>query len=242
MTAVLQGKDPGRAAARHRALRARVDGHAPSGRPLAAHSPSHSAVAHPRSAGLSCRIQPATEEVRSRAAAPGAPSPSVRHRRPPCPHRPLSSPPPPSPPSHQPAAPVPRARRGPEPARYVVSLARDQKDVRAAQRLRHLVFAGEMGARLDGPEPGLDTDAFDAYCDHLLVREADDRRGRRHLPAAAAGARRASPDGSTPRPSSTCRRSPRSATTSSRSAAPASTPRTATAPSSPSSGPASPAT
>ncbi|MFH8255612.1 GNAT family N-acetyltransferase [Streptomyces roseolus] len=55
--------------------------------------------------------------------------------------------------------------------RYLVGLARDQDDVRAAQRLRHLVFAGEMGARLDGPEPGLDTDAFDAYCDHLLVRE-----------------------------------------------------------------------
>lgn len=57
--------------------------------------------------------------------------------------------------------------------RYVVSLARDQADVRAAQRLRYQVFAGEMGARLDGPEPGLDIDAFDAYCDHLLVREAD---------------------------------------------------------------------
>ncbi|MFD0076573.1 GNAT family N-acetyltransferase [Streptomyces sp. NPDC127166] len=55
--------------------------------------------------------------------------------------------------------------------RYVVGLARDQEDVRAAQRLRHQVFAGEMGALLDGPEPGLDGDAFDAYCDHLLVRE-----------------------------------------------------------------------
>ncbi|MFB7274403.1 GNAT family N-acetyltransferase [Streptomyces sp. NPDC056244] len=55
--------------------------------------------------------------------------------------------------------------------RYVVSLARNQEDVRAAQRLRHLVFAGELGARIEGPEPGLDVDAFDAYCDHLLVRE-----------------------------------------------------------------------
>ncbi|MFF9083893.1 GNAT family N-acetyltransferase [Streptomyces rubiginosohelvolus] len=58
----------------------------------------------------------------------------------------------------------------PEPA-YRVSLATSQEDVRAAQRLRHLVFAGELGARLEGPEPGLDSDAFDAYCDHLLVRE-----------------------------------------------------------------------
>lgn len=57
-------------------------------------------------------------------------------------------------------------------AGYLVQLARDEDDVRAAQRLRHHVFAGEMGARLDGPEPGLDADAFDAYCDHLLIREA----------------------------------------------------------------------
>ncbi|WP_327265646.1 GNAT family N-acetyltransferase [Streptomyces sp. NBC_01232] len=53
--------------------------------------------------------------------------------------------------------------------RYAVRLARDEDEVRAAQRLRHQVFAGELGARLDGPEPGLDADAFDAYCDHLLV-------------------------------------------------------------------------
>ncbi|MFF2009401.1 GNAT family N-acetyltransferase [Streptomyces sp. NPDC058195] len=55
--------------------------------------------------------------------------------------------------------------------RYRVSLAAGRDEVRAAQRLRHQVFAGELGARLDGTEPGLDTDAFDAYCDHLLVRE-----------------------------------------------------------------------
>ncbi|MFF3749444.1 GNAT family N-acetyltransferase [Streptomyces sp. NPDC002018] len=70
-------------------------------------------------------------------------------------------------------APVPVGVTAPAAAetRYVVSLARGQDDVRAAQRLRHLVFAGELGARLDGPEPGLDSDEFDAYCDHLLVRE-----------------------------------------------------------------------
>ncbi|MEU5096280.1 GNAT family N-acyltransferase [Streptomyces sp. NPDC020996] len=56
-------------------------------------------------------------------------------------------------------------------ARYTVTLARDESDVRAAQRLRHEVFAGELGALLTGPEPGLDIDPFDAYCDHLLVRE-----------------------------------------------------------------------
>ncbi|SMQ20913.1 ornithine-acyl[acyl carrier protein] N-acyltransferase [Streptomyces sp. Ag82_O1-12] len=57
------------------------------------------------------------------------------------------------------------------PTRYTVTLARDEEDVRAAQRLRHDVFAGEMGALLAGPQPGLDVDSFDAYCDHLLVRE-----------------------------------------------------------------------
>ncbi|MFB8774703.1 GNAT family N-acetyltransferase [Streptomyces broussonetiae] len=64
--------------------------------------------------------------------------------------------------------------RPPQPAaptRYTVTVARDQADVRAAQRLRHDVFAGEMGALLDSAEPGLDADAFDAYCDHLLVHD-----------------------------------------------------------------------
>ncbi|EGX55030.1 hypothetical protein SZN_34937 [Streptomyces zinciresistens K42] len=66
------------------------------------------------------------------------------------------------------------ADRPPQPAaptRYTVSLARDEEDVRAAQRLRHDVFAGEMGALLTTPQPGHDIDAFDAHCDHLLVRE-----------------------------------------------------------------------
>ncbi|MFC8433491.1 GNAT family N-acetyltransferase [Streptomyces sp. NPDC057253] len=57
------------------------------------------------------------------------------------------------------------------PVRYTVGLARDEEDVRAAQRLRHDVFAGEMGALLATPQPGLDIDGFDAYCDHLLVRD-----------------------------------------------------------------------
>ncbi|MDH6220744.1 GNAT family N-acetyltransferase [Streptomyces pseudovenezuelae] len=64
--------------------------------------------------------------------------------------------------------------RPPQPAaptRYTVSVARDEADVRAAQRLRHDVFAGEMGALLATPQPGYDIDPFDAYCDHLLVRE-----------------------------------------------------------------------
>jgi putative hemolysin len=54
--------------------------------------------------------------------------------------------------------------------RYTVELAQTAADVQAAQRLRHRVFAEEMGARLDSPLNGMDVDSFDAYCDHLLVR------------------------------------------------------------------------
>ncbi|MBP0937522.1 GNAT family N-acetyltransferase [Streptomyces sp. KCTC 0041BP] len=72
------------------------------------------------------------------------------------------------------AAPATVTAQGvPTAPRYAVRLARDEDEVRAAQRLRHTVFAGELGARLDGPEPGLDSDAFDAYCDHLLVVEEE---------------------------------------------------------------------
>ena len=46
-------------------------------------------------------------------------------------------------------------------------------EVREAQALRWRVFAVEMGARLSplaGTPAGLDADAFDAHCEHLLVR------------------------------------------------------------------------
>ncbi|MGW4801926.1 GNAT family N-acetyltransferase, partial [Nonomuraea sp. NPDC004297] len=55
--------------------------------------------------------------------------------------------------------------------RYTVGMATGAADLRAAQRLRYAVFAEEMGARLDSPVSGLDADRFDAYCDHLLVRD-----------------------------------------------------------------------
>ena len=53
-----------------------------------------------------------------------------------------------------------------------VSWARHQDEVRAAQRLRHDIFAGEMGARLNTPVPGHDIDLFDDFCEHLLVRDS----------------------------------------------------------------------
>jgi len=55
--------------------------------------------------------------------------------------------------------------------------ARDEGEVREAQRLRYAVFADEMGARLSPPAgtpPGLDVDVFDPFCEHLLVRLATD--------------------------------------------------------------------
>ena len=61
----------------------------------------------------------------------------------------------------------------PDKARFDVVWARDDEDVRQAQRLRHLVFAQEMGARLTVPKgspAGHDIDLFDPFCEHLLVR------------------------------------------------------------------------
>ncbi len=59
--------------------------------------------------------------------------------------------------------------------RYSLLVARDGEEVLAAQRLRYRVFAGGMGATLRTPIPGVDVDAFDEHCDHLVVRE--DRTG-----------------------------------------------------------------
>ena len=57
-----------------------------------------------------------------------------------------------------------------------VSWARHQDDVRAAQRLRYEVFAGEMGARLNTTLEGHDVDLFDDFCEHLLVRDEATRQ------------------------------------------------------------------
>jgi len=61
-----------------------------------------------------------------------------------------------------------------ENAGFTVAWATTWPEVREAQRLRYRVFAGEMGARVPSQHHGLDADEFDAYCDHLLVREPAD--------------------------------------------------------------------
>ncbi len=53
-----------------------------------------------------------------------------------------------------------------------VSLAINPSEVKEAQRLRYKVFAEEMGAKMSGNN-GLDIDGFDAFCDHLLVRDTN---------------------------------------------------------------------
>ncbi|MFI7369033.1 GNAT family N-acetyltransferase [Actinoplanes sp. NPDC049668] len=60
---------------------------------------------------------------------------------------------------------------------YSLLIADGADQVAAAQRLRHDVFAGELGATLRGATPdGRDVDEFDDYCDHLIVR--DDSNGQ----------------------------------------------------------------
>lgn len=56
-------------------------------------------------------------------------------------------------------------------ARYASGLAEDAGSRYAALALRHRIFAGEMGAILRSPYPGLDWDELDPVCDHLVVRE-----------------------------------------------------------------------
>lgn len=55
--------------------------------------------------------------------------------------------------------------------RYFTQIASQQAEIKRAQKLRYQVFAEEMGARIDCTENGVDSDAVDEYCDHLLVHD-----------------------------------------------------------------------
>lgn len=52
-----------------------------------------------------------------------------------------------------------------------VGLARTPHEILEAQKLRYSVFADELGARLNNSIPEVDQDVFDAFCDHLVVRD-----------------------------------------------------------------------
>lgn len=55
--------------------------------------------------------------------------------------------------------------------RLTVAFARFPAEIEEAQRLRHRIFCGELGARLHSLKTGLDMDRFDPYCHHLLVKD-----------------------------------------------------------------------
>ena len=70
------------------------------------------------------------------------------------------------------AAPLPALAPSPQPSGGIdVRWAEHLDQVRAAQRLRHQVFVGEMGARLPSTLAGHDIDLFDDFCEHLLVSD-----------------------------------------------------------------------
>ena len=59
--------------------------------------------------------------------------------------------------------------------RFTVSFAATQDEVLESQRLRYRIFAEELGAQIDGGDQGIDADAYDPWCRHLLVRDATGR-------------------------------------------------------------------
>lgn len=52
-----------------------------------------------------------------------------------------------------------------------LSLASTREEVREVQRLRYKIFIETMGLSALANEDGVDTDEFDAWCDHLIVRD-----------------------------------------------------------------------
>ena len=63
------------------------------------------------------------------------------------------------------------------PAHYAARLARGKSEVRAAQVLRFEVFNLELSEGLrESYTTGLDEDAFDPVCDHLVVEHLPSRQ------------------------------------------------------------------
>ncbi|MEM7019683.1 MAG: GNAT family N-acyltransferase, partial [Pseudomonadota bacterium] len=55
--------------------------------------------------------------------------------------------------------------------KFSVGLTTDLDEIRKAQQLRYQVFGEEMGAKLEVSEPGIDSDRYDTYCQHMVVRD-----------------------------------------------------------------------
>ena len=58
--------------------------------------------------------------------------------------------------------------------RFVCTLASTEEEIRECQQLRYRIFAGELGAQIDGGAESIDRDRFDYYCRHLIVRDGID--------------------------------------------------------------------
>jgi putative hemolysin len=58
-------------------------------------------------------------------------------------------------------------------AKLVLSVASTSEELREVQRLRYKVFIETMGLAALVSVDGLDSDEFDAHCDHLIVRDGD---------------------------------------------------------------------
>ncbi|MEJ5030819.1 GNAT family N-acetyltransferase [Comamonas sp. MYb69] len=76
----------------------------------------------------------------------------------------------------KPQATLPATAAAANPLDIEVSWACHLDEVREAQRLRHQIFAGEMGAQLQTSLEGHDVDGFDDYCEHLLVRQGQSKQ------------------------------------------------------------------
>lgn len=53
----------------------------------------------------------------------------------------------------------------------VVGLAQSPDEIEMIQRLRYYVFSNEYDAVLGNSQDGIDRDAFDPWCEHLMVKE-----------------------------------------------------------------------
>lgn len=60
--------------------------------------------------------------------------------------------------------------------RFEVRFAETPTEILETQKLRYRIFAGELGAQIDGGAAGIDHDQYDPHCRHLMVLEPDSGR------------------------------------------------------------------
>lgn len=68
---------------------------------------------------------------------------------------------------------IPQAAQRPAAGKLVLSMASTVEELHEVQRLRYKVFIDTMGLTSLERADGLDSDEFDAHCDHLIVRDTD---------------------------------------------------------------------